>query len=691
MEHWPSGGRDTTQWPDISINFDVSMRDHLNTFCGAEGINWNDSEGLVNPDNQSMEPSRFRTLRKMYERMGLIFKGPNGQIRLSDLGKGLCDLEKDLNQKKNDILYQLTKRAINILSKYQFRNPVDEDSQELPEDFDVLPFLVIWKTMVSLDNKLHYEEINRVILKIMKMSQLDDAINKIRSARQETGNYQDSNSETLDHLLGEAVFTDQASARIAPWFSYAGWGGLVISRTNNSEGFRTLEEFTLPLINNILSNPPSYKTFSSDQVDEWYEYFLSDSNYDNNIVADEAILNIFQSFVDDLNQNGLIFEQGLVGRFIASLLAKPFVILSGLSGSGKTNLALAFAKWISPTPIENNSFYKLVAVGADWTSKEELLGYADALNENKFIKLPTLDLLLKANNDTNNPYHLILDEMNLSHVERYFADFLSAMETGRKITLYGDSDNRSELIQRDVPSIIDMPENLFIIGTINVDETTYMFSPKVLDRANVLEFRMSSSTLQEYLNNPRNVDLNSLNGKGSAFAHAFQSTSKVATLNFSPEEEMFIKEEITLFYTILSTFNCEFGFRTINEIRRFIYFHKIIGGSGWSIENSFDAQIYQKLLPKFRGSRRTIEPILVALANACYSSRLLNGEDNSSKRNGIIANSIIASKLQDILQNPILSPDKFPLEDAYYPESFKKIIRIMKRLSQEGFAGFTEA
>ena len=72
--------------------------------------------------------------------------------------------------------------------------------------------------------------------------------------------------------------------------------------------------------------------------------------------------------------------------------------------------------------------------------------------------------------------------MNLSHVERYFADFLSAMESNEPVPLHNN-----DLIE-DIPNQITIPENLFVIGTVNIDETTYMFSPKVLDRANTIEF-----------------------------------------------------------------------------------------------------------------------------------------------------------------------------------------------------------
>ena len=105
---------------------------------------------------------------------------------------------------------------------------------------------------------------------------------------------------------------------------------------------------------------------------------------------------------------------------------------------------------------------------------------------------PAYELIKNAEDDSENPYFLILDEMNLSHVERYFADFLSAIESGEEIPLYGNNDK------------LTLPDNLFIIGTVNVDETTYMFSPKVLDRANTIEF--DTLLAWEYMSSDANND-----------------------------------------------------------------------------------------------------------------------------------------------------------------------------------------
>ena len=126
-------------------------------------------------------------------------------------------------------------------------------------------------------------------------------------------------------------------------------------------------------------------------------------------------------------------------RYILSLLAKPFVILSGNSGTGKTRIALRFEKYLEKQTDTGINNTLLIPVGADWTDNTKILGYFNPLaNDGKgeYVKSEILSFLELAKENPSIPFFLILDEMNLSHVERYFSDFLSAMESGEPILLY---------------------------------------------------------------------------------------------------------------------------------------------------------------------------------------------------------------------------------------------------------------
>ncbi|MFZ4539472.1 McrB family protein [Propionivibrio sp.] len=313
---------------------------------------------------------------------------------------------------------------------------------------------------------------------------------------------------------------------------------------------------------------------------------------------------------------GLRVPDSIMLRFSASLLAKRFLILTGLSGSGKTKLAQAFAAWIS----ESEDQYRLVAVGADWTTNENVLGYQDALQAGIYRKPPSgaLDVILRAENDPAHPYFLILDEMNLSHVERYFADLLSAVESGQEIALHS-SEEPLESCSDDplpVPPKIRLPNNLFIIGTVNVDETTYMFSPKVLDRANVIEFRATADDIAAFLDAPSKVDLDALARKGAAFGPAFVvEASTEAKLDAATANEL--KARLTEIFRALAPIGAEFGYRTAYEITRFMHFHARLSGENWKFKTALDAQVLQKLVPKLHGSERRLGPVLKALEAFC--------------------------------------------------------------------------
>jgi hypothetical protein len=333
------------------------------------------------------------------------------------------------------------------------------------------------------------------------------------------------------------------------------------------------------------------------------------------LVAAPEMTDLLQACASDLSAGGVRLPQGHLGRYLASLLTKRFVILAGLSGSGKTKLALAVAKWFEE--IEGQA--EIVAVGADWTTNENVLGYRDALDPTKY-RAPAsgaLDIILRAAKDPSRPYFLILDEMNLSHVERYFSDILSAIESGQPVALHaadGEVDG--------VPSRLLLPKNLFIVGTVNVDETTYMFSPKVLDRANVLEFRVSSDDIAAYLAAPADIDLDRIAGRGLMFGPQFvttasspapQLTSLATAIADGVAAKAMLDASLVRIFQTLSPMGAEFGFRAGSEVLRFAFLHANLVGPGWRVEDSIDAQLVQKLMPKLHGSERRLRPILQKL------------------------------------------------------------------------------
>lgn len=388
-------------------------------------------------------------------------------------------------------------------------------------------------------------------------------------------------------------------------------------------------------------------------------------------MQEEEIFN-YKSFHQKTKEAGLKFSEKIVSRFVASLCTKPFVICSGLSGSGKTKLAQSFVKWIC----KGEEQYKMVPVGADWTNREPLLGYPNGLDPDKYVfpDSGVLELMLNAGKpeNKNKPYFLILDEMNLSHVERYFADFLSIMESQDTIKLYSGAK------RGDLEHEISWPENLFIIGTVNIDETTYMFSPKVLDRANVIEFRISENEITEYLAEPGNLNMEIFinkagkQGYGAAMAKDFlDKTNAKITSSVSTQETL------VSFFNELRKCGAEFGYRSASEINRLIAVLESLTKDDlkWdqkdvSADDFIDIAIMQKLLPKLHGSRNKLTKILPVLGALCLSDK---------------------DKIQENYFEKIDSIKYSEDENIKYGLSLEKICRMYKNAIENGYASYAEA
>jgi DNA polymerase III delta prime subunit len=385
------------------------------------------------------------------------------------------------------------------------------------------------------------------------------------------------------------------------------------------------------------------------------------------IYGDKQIPFSIQLFQQKTTKAGLIFSPQLIQRFIASLCTKPFVICSGLSGSGKTKLAQAFAQWIcyKEAEGEKNEQYCIVPVGADWTNREPLLGYPNALQEAKYVKPENgvLDLINRARLNETKPYFLILDEMNLSHVERYFADFLSTMESGDAIPLHTIEDE-----ENGIPKQIKLPKNLFIIGTVNIDETTYMFSPKVLDRANTIEFRLTENDLKEFIASDVKLDMDLLKGEGAGMGESFVAMATQKTDKNLKE----VEEDLLKFFKELKKSGTEFGYRSASEMGRLMFMLKELDEKG---DNLLDIAIMQKLLPKLHGSRNKLTKVLPVLGSFC-----------------LVDNSKIKEDYLDKFVSNSLTEVEFKADtNIKYKISFEKICRMYKNAVENGFASFAEA
>lgn len=219
---------------------------------------------------------------------------------------------------------------------------------------------------------------------------------------------------------------------------------------------------------------------------------------------------------------------------LVSIKTKPFIILAGLSGTGKSRLVRTLAYQFNNIATDKTegknppTNFQMIKVKPNWHDSSELLGYESRISgKDRFIATDFIRFIVKAWQHPDTPFFLCLDEMNLAPVEQYFAEYLSVVETrrvnvgkiktdalisGKLITKYADKANgvdatyelwnELELIDIEIQNELKanglgLPSNLIVMGTVNMDETTHTFSRKVLDRAMTIE--MNDINLSEKL------------------------------------------------------------------------------------------------------------------------------------------------------------------------------------------------
>ncbi|HEY0132914.1 MAG TPA: hypothetical protein VGB85_02505, partial [Nannocystis sp.] len=232
----------------------------------------------------------------------------------------------------------------------------------------------------------------------------------------------------------------------------------------------------------------------------------------------------------------------------------------------------------------------VVPVSPDWRDPTGLLGYFNALQADATYQAePALRLVLAAAKRPDLPYFLILDEMNLARVEHYFAPFLSAMETGDRLVLHAQDEPVN-----GVPPWVPWPRNLFIGGTINMDETTHAISDKVLDRAFTLEFWQ--------------VDLATFFERRAAAGHP---------------RHLVAETELLALHAALTPIRRHFGYRTASEILGMLDAAAAATLDAAAVAEVLDQAIFSKVLPRLRGEETpALHQALTVILDHCQSRYL---------------------------------------------------------------------
>ncbi|MFA0783494.1 MAG: hypothetical protein YYHSYBAR_001885 [Candidatus Fervidibacter sacchari] len=409
---------------------------------------------------------------------------------------------------------------------------------------------------------------------------------------------------------------------------------------------------------------------------------------------DQQLPNGVPSLVRYFEAKGFRFTKEQVAAFYAALKTKGFVILSGLSGTGKTKLAQLFAELLCPCSKCHKSkeetegemqaesqkqtegecktcTHLFLSVRPDWRDSKALLGYYNPLTGN-YESTPLLRFLQQAcedyknNKDKANPYFVILDEMNLAHVEYYFADFLSVLESGRDeegwtkeaLRLHSFSQSLRDQDGNEIPPTLPLPPNLYIIGTVNIDETTYMFSPKVLDRAFTLEFRevnfsnyppegVDEEEAMRIAEQIRGEILGNLRNKGKFCAVVADKDEVRKALQALGDKGT----ELNDLNRILQPYDLHFGYRVLDEIALFVQnainAPDVIGEL--NDNEALDYAVLMKVLPKFHGPRQKLEKPLREVLRWALCKNDSNKDAPSWVRNPDEA--IDLRKISEALQN----------------------------------------
>ena len=313
---------------------------------------------------------------------------------------------------------------------------------------------------------------------------------------------------------------------------------------------------------------------------------------------------------------GFTFPDYRLRSYYVALKTKPFAILSGVSGTGKTRLAELFAE--AMTGLAPKQF-RLIPVRPDWNDASALFGYQNVL-ANRYVSTPFLDSVRAAGLPENRrkAFFVCLDEMNLARVEHYLADYLSALESrSHKIPLH-----------EGVPDLV-LPPNLFVTGTVNVDETTHGFSRKVLDRANTLDFDEPPALgLTPTLSKGR-ASLDEDTAATAAQRQALFLAARVPTVGKARErlsviDPAFPDRALSALQAVndqLYAARLHFAYRVRDDVLMFLansfdaetHSGLLTSDAEGNFRLGLDLQVLQKVLPKLHGQSETLTPLLARL------------------------------------------------------------------------------
>ncbi|WP_332650072.1 McrB family protein [Lysinibacillus sp. 54212] len=372
---------------------------------------------------------------------------------------------------------------------------------------------------------------------------------------------------------------------------------------------------------------------------------IDNENEEGEVIVDNVHLENLPSHTHAyLTSRGFLYSKENIANLYLSLRSKPFVIISGISGTGKTKIVQLFAESVGAT--EEDGQFKLISVRPDWSDSSDLLGYKNLQDE--FVEGQLTEMVKRAHDNPQLPHFVVLDEMNLARVEYYLSEFLSIMESRR---VGEDGEVVSSTLVTTNDREFSLPNNLYIIGTVNMDETTHPFSKKVLDRANTIEFNDIRLT---------NFDMFEQETEEVAAVRVgneqFESKYLYLKQAYPQNKELVqkVSTQLELINQQLQTIYAQVGYRVRDEICFYMLYNDEM--NLLSENEAFDFCVMQKILPRISGADSTVEDLL--------------------------------KNLFEQFAGEAYEKDKAVSEDAPYPRSAKKVAEMLKRLHKDSFTSF---
>ncbi|WP_026676300.1 McrB family protein [Fictibacillus gelatini] len=315
-------------------------------------------------------------------------------------------------------------------------------------------------------------------------------------------------------------------------------------------------------------------------------------------------LKFLDHFIQLTKENGLYYEAKDLVNFHTAMKTSNLVILQGMSGIGKTRLVSSYARALN---IHNDRQFTIIPVRPAWGDDADLIGYVDAMNH---LFRPgdsgLVDAIIRAAKEPDHLFMVVFEEMNLARVEHYFSQFLSVLELDadrRIIGLYNDHLESGLKNANQYPAKIPIGSNMMFVGTVNMDESTYHFSDKVLDRANVINLHVLPFTRLRERTNVR-----TLTSKMSyPLFHSFKKQEETLQLS---EREAECLWELHLQMQEAGRY-LGIGPRVVRQIDR--YLQNLVPSPYLSRREAFDLQMVQRVLTKIRGSEELLHPVIGSL------------------------------------------------------------------------------